>query len=373
MPWKTLNLDGDSSGRNENESWWKKLKPQVLRDVAAAVYAPIYRIEVERILRPLTLSSFEAIPLDLLEDMKDAIDMSAAVYSIIVDGHPLSFGLDDEPDCVARYDEDSKTLWIISRGTQTASDVLSGTTWLRDTTKVGQLDVPSGIVRKCNVIVPNLRAHLDVLQIRKNVVDRICFVGHSLGGAIATGLYLTWSLTSLGEDYPGIKNSAITVGAPLILRNPPNEFLSSTRGKYSNGAMLAENIHNIVTQLDIVPRLLGPHPLPDCLLQSRFSGLVKSLLVGDINRESYRAYGKYYSLRDPVPEYSEAMMHPLPTTGYRINQGTFLIGLVSNPEKELLNLFPSNARDIAYSVIWDHSLTSSIKAIEVALNDATSD
>lgn len=373
VPWKTSNFNDAASGTNDDDGWWEKFRPKALQNVAAIsrIYAPLYRREVEKLLRPLTRSSFEAIPLALLEDMKKAIDMSSAVYSTIVDGHPLSVGLDDKPDCVARYEEETKTLWIISRGTHTASDVLSGATWLEGTDKIGQLDVPSGIVRKCNLIVPNLRDHLDVLRIRKNVVDRICFVGHSLGGAISIALYLTWSLSNLKDNNPRVKTSAITIGAPLLLSNPPNGFQTTTKDLSSKGSMLAENVHNIVTQLDIVPRILGPHPLPDSLLQTRFGGLVKSLLAGDVHRESYRAYGNYYSLREPITDWNEIVDLPLQGTGFRGNRGSsHLIGLVPNPERELLNLFPNSARDIVYSVLRDHSLEESVKAIGIALKDA---
>ena len=360
--------------------WWKsvRLKARIAAKKAASkassIYAPLYSAKVIRALGPVSEADFRKIPISLLEDMNYSVQKSSQIYTSISDGHSLSIGDDGLPDCVAQYDDETETLWIICRGSQTASDVLTGTTWLENTAKIGPLDIPIGIVTRCSSIIPNLLEHLEILTLRKNKIERIIFTGHSLGGAVATALYLTWNLVELFKLYPNVKTSAISIGAPLLISNPPKGF-STTKEEDDNidinlnliGVQLSKNVHNIVTQMDLVPRILGKHPLPDFISEMNLGNFFNRLLLKNIRREKYRPFGNFYSLRLPssVPLKKSSkfmkmkMLVPV--------EDIFLICLVSDPENNLLNIFPDNKGDVMYSLHKDHSLNKSFIAIETAL------
>lgn len=366
--------DVDQHG-DSNQQWQKPITPKFKHAFKKAmdIYSPIYAAKVNMILKPISKTSFQSIPLSLLEDMAIAAKLSAAIYVNIADGHALSIGADNKPDCVAQYDEETETLWIISRGTKTTSDLLADTSWFTKTAKIGQLDIPVGVVRKCKRIIPNLLEHLDVLAIRKNKVKRICFAGHSLGGAVAIALYLSWNLDSTYSGRTGAKTAAITFGSPLVISNPPKGFCaslsssSSSQEKSSIGHELAKNVHNIVYQLDIVPRFLGPQPLPTNILEESLKDLVQQLLSINNRREMYRPYGTFYSLRDAAPTWVDNLVkdHSKIKVGGKKN---YLIGAVDNPDA-LLSAFPDSTKDILYGLDRDHCIIRTAESLRAVLRD----
>jgi Lipase (class 3) len=384
--------DVDQHG-NSNKQWHKPQNLNKLKHAftkALDVYSPIYAMKVNTILEPISKSSFQTIPLSVLEDMATAAELSSAVYSKITDGHALSIGADDEPDCIAQYDEQSETLWIISRGTKTTEDVLTDSSWFAKTEKIGQLNIPVGLVRKCESILPNLMEHLDVLAIRKNKVKRIYFAGHSLGGAVAIALYLSWNLNNIGSKSGriGVKTAAITFGSPLVISNPPDGFCTlsapssstSSREKGSVGFELAKNVHNVVYQLDIVPRFLGPHPLPTNILEDSLGDLVDQLLSRNSIRQTYRPYGNFYSLRDAKITWVEKLAkernkNRVGESGtYRIKgeKSKYLIGIVDNPAY-FLSVFPDTARDILYGLNRDHCSVATAESFRAILTKNNED
>jgi Lipase (class 3) len=382
----------DTKG-NSNNNWHKppnltKLKHAFTK--ALDVYSPIYAKKVNTILEPISKSSYKAIPLGLLEDMATAAELSSAVYTKITDGHALSIGADDKPDCIAQYDEQSETLWIISRGTKTTEDVLTDSSWFAKTEKIGQLNIPVGVVRKCESIIPNLMEHLDVLAIRKNKVKRIYFAGHSLGGAVSVALYLSWNLNKIGSKSgrTDVETAAITFGSPLVISNPPDGFCipssssssSSSRVKGSVGSELAKNVHNVVYQLDIVPRFLGPHPLPTNLLEDSLGDLVNQLLSRKSTRGTYRSYGNFYTVRDAKITWVEKLARERNKNrleGEIMNRiegekSNYLIGIVDNPD-DFLSSFPDTARDLLYGLNRDHCSIATAESFRAILTKIKKD
>jgi Lipase (class 3) len=384
--------DVDAHG-NSNHKWQKppnltKLKHAFTKALDA--YSPIYTKNVNTILEPISKTSYQAIPLSLLEDMATAAELSSAVYTMITDGHALSIGADDKPDCIAQYDEQSETLWIISRGTKTTEDVLTDSSWFAKTEKIGLLNIPIGVVRKCESIIPNLLEHLDVLAIRKNKVKRIYFAGHSLGGAVAIALYLSWNLNKIGSrsGRVGVETAAITFGSPLVISNPPDGFCtpslssssSSSREKSSLGSELAKNVHNVVYQLDIIPRFLGPHPLPTNVLEDSLGDLVNQLLSRKSTRGTYRSYGNFYTVRDAKITWVEKLAgerNKNRIEGEIMNRiqgekSDYLIGIVDNPDT-FLSLFPDTARDMLYGLNRDHCSIATAESFRAILTKIKKD
>lgn len=381
--------DVDQQG-NSDKAWHKSPNLNKLKHAftkALDVYSPIYTKKVNSILEPISKSSFQAIPLSLLEDMATAAELSSAVYRKITDGHALSIGADGKPDCIAQYDEQSSTLWIISRGTKTTEDVLTDSSWFATTRKIGQLNIPVGVVRKCESIIPNLLEHLDVLAIRKNKVKRICFAGHSLGGAVAIALYLSWNLNKTGSasGCDEVETAAITFGSPLVISRPPDGFCTSSssssyRGQGSIGCQLARNVHNVVYQLDIIPRLLGPHPLPTNILEDSLGDLVNSLFTIKSIRGTYRSYGNFYTLRDAKISWVEKLAKERNKNrieGEILNRiegdkNNYLIGIVDNPA-DFLSAFPDTARDLLYGLNRDHCSIATAESFRAILTKIKKD
>ena len=337
---------------------------------ASSVYAPHYSAKALLFLGPISETEFRQIPIPLLEDMYLSVQKNSLIYTKISDGHSLSIGDDDLPDCVAQYEEETATLWVVCRGSQTASDILTGTTWLEKTAKIGHLNIPIGMVTRCASIIPNLLEHLEILKLRKNKIQRIVFTGHSLGGAVATSLYLSWHLSELFAAYPSIETSAISIGAPLLISNPPTGFYTTSTDTQSKGVLLAKNVHNIVTQLDLVPRILGKHSLPNFIFRTNFGNFFKLLLLSTIQRSTYRPYGNFYSLRLRISAGVKKNSKFVTRKMRKPVQDSFLISLVSDPEKNLLNIFPNEAADILYGIHQDHSLKGSKTALRMALKQA---
>lgn len=377
-------------GTNSDSHNWDDLRPKMIHAArkASDFYAPVYKLKVQKLLHPIEELSFRSIPLTLIEDCSTALKLCLAVYSKIVDGIPLSTGHDDLPDCVARYDDLTKTLWIISRGTQTTDDVMSDITWLMSTEKIGHLDIPSGVVARCREITPRLLEHLAVLKMQKNDVKKIVFTGHSLGGSISIGLYLSWHLNKSvidGRSKYGdqIETSVISIGAPLVISNPPegyraNHFSTSQDDKESfSVSEHARNVHNIVMGLDIVPRILGNHFLPDYMSEATtamgFGDLNQKLKSSYVHRETYKPFGNFYSLREKEDQIDKGFLNILNIgnheSAYNNNNEPFLLGRVLDP-RTFLSCFPDNVADLAYSVHRDHNLIEATKAVDAALKRA---
>jgi hypothetical protein len=220
--------------------------------------------------------------------------------------------------------------------------------------------------------------------------------------------------------HDGIPTAVITIGAPLVLSNPPKgrsitpPAISREKTKKKNGLLppyphypskgaeaerssssdkssdqnlqdLANAVHNIVVQLDVVPRLLGPHPLPSYIMESMIGKVVHQLMSVGVHRETYRPFGHFYTLREPQTTnrgfeftFGDAgeggddtdSIHDDEDADGRRNGP--LLAYVNDPVNELLSKFANNVADLLYGIHRDHLLeVHSTKSMKRALKQAT--
>ena len=353
-------------------SWWGSLIKSTVAavNVASDAYSIVYNSKADSILPSIDKSTFCGMSQELLSDMKQAAEFSAAIYHRnIFDSRGLSLGKDGKFDSMSCYVRDTETLWIVTRGTHTSEDVLHDSTWISRTKRVGDLDLPIGVVEKCESIIPSLYDHLNELHLKKIPVKRICFTGHSLGGAVAIGLYLHWNTHPIFKDKFGYvtKSEVYTLGAPLVLNNPTTGGFEryETTDESTTSSMntrLADSVHNIVFQLDIVPRLLGKHKLPLYITENTLGNYMHLLMTTGIHRETYRPFGRFYTLREP-----DGISTLFNTRNMDQQVLSCPLGYVSHPELDLLPLFPPTQADFAFGMLRDHNMDRYLEAINAAV------
>ena len=84
---------------------------------------------------------------------------------------------------ISKTDE-SKTMWVVARGTVTLTDMLTDILWLADTTSLGGLQFPTIPLQRAET---SLKLLLEFIS--KHDPNKINFCGHSLGGAIAGTIF----------------------------------------------------------------------------------------------------------------------------------------------------------------------------------------
>ncbi len=353
--------------------------------VAHDAYGLGYNIKAAQILGSVNLSDELTVDQSSLKrSLLRAAELSAQVYrplrdhsnDTVSDGHPLSFGVDNQPDCLVHHDTEAEdTIWVAIRGSHTGEDVIHDASWCLQTLSLGDLEVPLGVVQRCQTIYSTFRLYLEQLpEPAKKKVKKINFVGHSLGGAIATGMYIAWSndpsTASRCNEFlsKDVKVEAYTFGSPLLLSNPPAKFTLNPFTK-KDAHPLANNVHNVVLQLDLVPRLLGGHPLPTYLTQSKIGATVQSLMTRGVHRETYRPFGRYYSLREPNHSGMEHLFlrgQESHATAYS-NRIQPSLGQVNDPVA-FLRLFPDNLADFAFGLTRDHSMERTLTAMKASIS-----
>ena len=152
--------------------------------------------------------------------------------------------------------DQTKTMWVVARGTQTVVDVVTDLLWLASTTTIGGLSLPSE---------PLIRAEksLKVLQefLNRTETKQICFCGHSLGGAIAGAIFYLYNIQAVNP----LKTKLITVNSPQLLKAVP-DFLVNGDNKIEM-ANITKNIHNIVQRVDFIPRSVAPNLIPSYIFE----------------------------------------------------------------------------------------------------------
>ena len=309
------------------------------------------------------------------------------------------------------------TLWVIVRGTETLHDMMADMTWVLHTTNMedelqigDDFQFPVGVYTKAKEIFSQLLIHLDTFQsqmqlseantkIRK--ITRICFTGHSLGGSIAIALHVMYNsyLAKKKELYLGTANidqdvpsETYTIGAALIFHATLPEVMSTCPAY-----QYAKNVHNIIFQLDPVPRILGAHQLPPYIKDS-FIGPSINLLKNIVDREHYRPYGKFYlmqptSFSKPIitttatsssgsNNNNEELNDEIENIGILNERITFydaILGCnaeyISHNSKfeeivdqqfllKVLGTFPQTLIDFLFSVVHDHDAISAVETMQ---------
>jgi hypothetical protein len=219
----------------------------------------------------------------------------------------------------------------------------------------------------------------------------------------------------------------VTFGSPLVLHVPRvNMGMGNQRSTASMIKQeetmrgLAANIHNVVYQLDVVPRLLGQHALPQVVTDSSLGTYATRLLdMGGVKRHEYVPFGHYYSLRqehwhigmsDAQRSYASQLSSlvrsrwddeisiltpvtregaPACQTAYAYDPTSISASLnlphdcharmlteitleddaVHDTVLKFLGLFPDTAQDITFAIVNDHSMGTTAKAMR-ALDDS---
>lgn len=281
------------------------------------------------------------IPSTLLRDFETALGYSKGIYlgpgAVCPNGTDfivLSVGIDERPDCIAFYSpdlstasyttgsgiaEEDGTIWVVLRGTNTLEDIMKDLSWIIETQDMQEIlapgddfQFPRQVTEKAMTILTKLLAYVSLevekctLAVSETVasdpaqrrrrIKRVCFSGHSLGGALATALHVLYNAKRhevSPEMFP--PSESFTIGAPLLFHGSPEVLRSAP-----TGIQLWEHTHNIVFQLDPVPRLLGAHGFPTYILES-FIGPYIDRLTQQVDRTNYRPFGQYYCLRNKLP------------------------------------------------------------------------
>ena len=121
-----------------------------------------------------------------LRELKLSSRYSEKVYkNHIEESIVLSKDGNSNVDCVVKFHDE--TLWIVVKGTNSVEDIISNLSWMAPTEDIDGFQIPVGIQRKLSTLWPKFLKILKTRSIRK-----IIFTGHSLGGAVATALYLRY-------------------------------------------------------------------------------------------------------------------------------------------------------------------------------------
>lgn len=323
-------------------------------------------------------------------DMERACKLSYEVYdheSLFrsISGDVEAYLINTSPVCLAYYDSSDSTLFVVCRGTAGFIDAAVDYSWLLDTQSIHdtKVRVPALVANIVDYIMKeeNLPTVINRLLKGRNGIKRLIFAGHSLGGAIASALYMHRALRPDGEEQ-SIPYQVFTFGSPLValptklysdmttaeLRKEVSklgltsetiaftekcEFVDLLKKSEIDCASVLQledidtsNVHHVVYQLDPVPRLVGPHPLPEMIVTSDIGKRLLSFVDShDTKRTDYRAWGRFYSLYSPID-----------TDNLFTDQSRAAPVLEEslNPT-QLLSLFPENVVSLPFS-ITDHNL-----------------
>lgn len=384
-----------SEEAKEQRSWWDFFAETtpVVFSLFKDAYRYQYRQKVDSIIaemvRSLGNKPFRAIrDKKLLEDMVMAVNLLQ--FKPEEDEVVFSKGTDGLADCKGVFvlDDDNEddedeirpkarrkkrliiktgTLWVWVRGTHTIADVLTDLSWIHETAFIQDglgpgipAEVPIGLPGRAQRLATKIYNYISEIEDTSLVpspeefaagkdypadvlppvkVTRVCYAGHSLGGAVATVLRLMHSTAQC--PYATVPACVFTLGSPLVLAEPDAAVLGLSSPR---SAELKASIHNILFQLDVVPRLLGSHPLPDYIYSSVIGDTVRELP----HRDCYEPFGEYYLLRASA----EPFLQHLPSREH---------------VKVLLSIFPPHGMDFAFSLSHDHRSKEAKASIEKAL------
>ena len=213
----------------------------------------------------------------------------------------------DMPDVFAYFDPmavNDRTVWVVCRGTATIRDMVADLKWLADIVPFANLHVPQvpaeRAIASCSLLHPFLEDLAREFG-QSYGPTRVAFCGHSLGGAVAGTMCMKYVMDTggLGLDY-----ICVTLAAPHYLPHDPSRNVSlpemlqwdrSTRQVLLS--QLMDKTHNVVQRFDLVPRMVGPHPLPKALLVAfKNMGIDELLESMKVRRDRFQVVGRNYML-----------------------------------------------------------------------------
>lgn len=189
---------------------------------------------------------------DLIKSLARASDLSTQVYNFteMIEHEYCTLIRVDSPVIVGYYEREEETIWIICRGTHSPSCLILDFSWLVnvDSLEGTDIQIPKMIADVVRMEMKNLLEYIQrVVTENRGNVRKLKFTGHSLGGALATALYLSYENNV--EKIHELQTALFTFGAPSICveRQPSTSI---------------EHAHHVCYQMDLV--VLCPLKLSAC-------------------------------------------------------------------------------------------------------------
>jgi len=224
-------------------------------------------------------------------------------------------------DSTCNYEPDGKpTIWVVCRGSVTTTDFLGDVMWLNNANFVGNLQIPELPTSRANFCLRKLVAFIDKVKRESPIVPkRICFTGHSLGGAVAGCLFLKYHMFVPPSQQ--LSARLISLGCPQMFPRDMPDVLTWGPGAHTVVVHeLGRKIYNGSQRMDLVPRMAGPHELPDVLLEFPGIGQLVQTFVEQMKqneatpdgRQSFQCFGHFYSLNPAHEDRQDAMFSRVP-------------------------------------------------------------
>lgn len=223
----------------------------------------------------------------LIKEFAQGAELSRQVYNYteMIKHEDCTLLRAESPVIVGYYERFEGTIWILCRGTHSPDCLILDFGWLGD---VDYLQDTRIKVPKMIADVVQEQMH-DILSYVKATADRnqgkvkqLKFTGHSLGGSVATAMYLSYR--SSAYKPADIHTAVYTFGAPSICLD-------------QKPSLSEDHVHHLCYQLDLVPRLVGEHDIPPGIVLSDFGRqLLQYSQRESLSRKHYRHWGSYYAL-----------------------------------------------------------------------------
>ena len=263
------------------------------------------------------------------------------------------------PDVLAIFDpnDEKQSVWVVCRGTQTIQDISGDLMWLADIRPFANIHVPWIAQERAERSIQALHHFLADLRNEFGQSGhgprRVAFCGHSLGGAVAGTMALSYLIQTGHKQLDFI---CITLAAPHYL---PNSFCQGQRlpSKIDNADLkiFTDRLHNVVQRLDLVPRMVGPQRLPKVLYDAMLKVNVdidKQLFARfPCPREHFQIVGSNYLLN---PSHDKRKQ----TIFLRVNDAV-----------QMLGVFPSDLMYFTLTLAQDHNSDSSKDALRSMCHD----
>jgi Lipase (class 3) len=187
------------------------------------------------------------------------------------------------------------------------------------------VSLPISVLLQANAITANIDKLFEN-EYKYTKFKRICITGHSLGGSIATAVFLNLKL----KNKLSTEIKVYSFGSPYTV---------SCKNSTASLTAVEKDVCNVIYQLDVIPRLLGATKMPNYLFLNTI-----------YNNEMIRSRSTVYS----------------PFGTYIVAHKTGRIAVIKDIS-EFMNAFPSSEVDFAYAILNDHSMTRMLAALERAM------